>query len=303
VHLVDEQDAVTRRLDFFDDLFETLLKFATIFGAGDERSNIESEEALVLERLGYVARDDSLGETLDDGRLSDTGLPNEDGIVLGTTGENLDDPLDFRFPSYDGIEALGTSGGSEVDTELIDRRRSACLPRAAPARRGGLLGSGLREDAGGLGSDPLEIDAKTLQDTSGNPFTLSDETEQKMFSADVMVVEPTRFINRELNNLFRPRGQSNFAEHGAVAAADDEFDSGSNLAQLHTQVGEHFGGNTIALPDEAEEKVLGANVVVIKTLGLFLGQRQYSPSALSEFVKSVGHKGTSGSQGSYQSVI
>lgn len=117
-----------------------------------------------------------------------------------------------------------------------------------------------------------------------------------MFGADVVVIESARFIDGEFNDLLRSWGEPNFSEHGAVAAADDEFDGGSNFAEFDAQIGEHLGRDAIALPDEAQQEMLGTNVIVIESLGLFLGQRQYTSGALGKFVKSVGHKGTSGSQ-------
>jgi hypothetical protein len=48
--------------------------------------------------------DDLLGQPLDDGRLADPGLPDEDRVVLGPAGEDLDDPLDLRLAPDDRIE-------------------------------------------------------------------------------------------------------------------------------------------------------------------------------------------------------
>ena len=84
VQLVDEQDDLALGvLDLLEDGLEPLLELAAELGAGDERAEVERDDALVLERLGHVAAHDALGEALDDGRLADARLADEHRVVLG----------------------------------------------------------------------------------------------------------------------------------------------------------------------------------------------------------------------------
>src|SRR3989337_1942204 len=48
---------------------------------------------------GAVAGDDPSGEAFDDGGLADAGLADEDGIVLGTARQHLDDATDLLVAS------------------------------------------------------------------------------------------------------------------------------------------------------------------------------------------------------------
>ncbi len=60
VHLVDEQDdAAVGRRHLLEHRLEALLELATVFSAGDERAQVESEELLVGEALRHVAIDDA----------------------------------------------------------------------------------------------------------------------------------------------------------------------------------------------------------------------------------------------------
>ena len=59
---------------------------------------------LSLSDVGHVARHDPLGEPLDDGRLAHAGLADQDRVVLGPSGEHLDDPADLVVPPDDGVE-------------------------------------------------------------------------------------------------------------------------------------------------------------------------------------------------------
>ena len=92
VQLVDEQDDLALGvLDLLEHGLEPLLELAAVLGAGDQRAQVERDDALVLEPLGHVAAHDALGEALDDGGLADAGLADEHRVVLGPPAEHLDD--------------------------------------------------------------------------------------------------------------------------------------------------------------------------------------------------------------------
>ena len=110
-----------------------------------------------------------------------------------------------------------------------------------------------------------------------------------MLGPDVVVIQPPRLVDRELNHLLRSRSQTNLTQHGAIAASDDEFNSRSNLSQLHAQVGQHLRRHPVALAHQTEQQMLGADVVVVEALSFFLRQRQDAPRAFSELVKSICH--------------
>src|SRR4029078_5559719 len=83
VELVDEQDDLALAvLDLLQDGLEALLELAAELRAGDQRAQVERDDALVLEPLGYVAADDPLGEALHDRRLADSGLADQNRVVL-----------------------------------------------------------------------------------------------------------------------------------------------------------------------------------------------------------------------------
>ena len=52
----------------------------------------------------------ALGQALGNGRLAHTGLTNQNGVVLGAAGKDLDDPLDLLFTADDGVQLA--PGGS-----------------------------------------------------------------------------------------------------------------------------------------------------------------------------------------------
>ena len=270
VHLVDEEDAVAGALDLFDDLLQALLELAAVLGAGDEGADVQRDQRRLLQRLRHVAARDALGQALDDGGLADAGLADEDRVVLGAAREDLDDALDLLLAADDRVELVGARGGRQVDAELVDGGRA----RGGAAARRGALRHALGEDAGVFGADPLEADAEALEDAGGDAFALADEAEEQVLGADVAVVEAAGLVDGELDDLLGARSEADLAHDGAVAAADDELDGGADLVELDAEVGEDLGGDAFAFADEAEEEVLGADVVVVEALGFFLGEGQ-----------------------------
>src|SRR5215208_389349 len=104
VQLVYEQDlplGVLARLVY--DLLETLLELAAVLGACHQPGEVEGQDPPVDQGLRHLVVYDPLGEALHDGCLADAGVPDEDGVVLGPPGEDLDGGLYFLGAPDDGI--------------------------------------------------------------------------------------------------------------------------------------------------------------------------------------------------------
>ncbi len=108
-------------LDLLEHGLEALLELAAELGAGDERAEVERDDALVLEALGDVAADDPLGEALGDGRLADAGLADEHRVVLGPPAEHLDDAPDLLVAADDRIELARAGLRGQVAAVLLER--------------------------------------------------------------------------------------------------------------------------------------------------------------------------------------
>ena len=117
VRLVDEEDDGTRRgLHLGDDALEAVLELALHAGAGRQRAEVEREERRLAQLLGDGALGDAQRETLDERRLADAGLADDDRVILAAAGEDVDHLTDLRLAAEDRIElavegALGEVGG------------------------------------------------------------------------------------------------------------------------------------------------------------------------------------------------
>ena len=145
----------------------------------------------------------------------------------------------------------------------------------------------LRQDPDDLVADLVEVDAERLEDAGGDALALADEAQEQVLGADVVVAEPAGLVDRELDHPLRPRRQADLADDRPVAAPDDELDGRPDLGELDVHVLEDARGDALALADEAEQQVLGADVVVVEPLRLVLGKRQDLARAIRELVEAV----------------
>ena len=111
-----------------------------------------------------------------------------------------------------------------------------------------------------------------------------------MLRADVVMVEATCLVDRELDDLLRARSQADFADDHRIATTDDELDRGANLGQLNAHIGKNSSRDAITLTNQAKEQMLGSNVVVIEPLRLFLGQSQDFARPFCEFFEFICHR-------------
>ena len=86
------------------DRLQALLELAAVFGAGQQRPEIERQQFLALQALRHVAVDDALRQAFDDRGLADPGLADQHGIVLGAAREHLDRAADLLVAADDRVE-------------------------------------------------------------------------------------------------------------------------------------------------------------------------------------------------------
>jgi hypothetical protein len=131
VQLVDEEDhRAMGRGDLLLDRFQPLLELALHLGAGQEAADVQRQDAAVPEVLRHGAVDDALGQALDDHRLADARLADQDGVVLLATREDLDQAVGLAVPADDRVQLAAPGLGRDVDREAVE---------GAPAGLGVLL--------------------------------------------------------------------------------------------------------------------------------------------------------------------
>ena len=200
VELVDEHDEPAFGAgDLLDHRLEALLELAAILGPGDQLTQVERHEVLVLERLGDVAVDDPLGEALDDRRLPDARLADQHGIVLGATGKHLDHPADLFVPADDRIEFPRAGDLGQVAREPLQ-----CLIFLLRLLVGHLVRT----------AHPLErreqvipIDPRVGQQLPRRGALLLGQRQEQVLRGDVRVVEAFRLAVGAIDHVGQLAGQ------------------------------------------------------------------------------------------------
>ena len=137
VQLVDEGDDLALGVgDLLEHRLQALLELAAVLGPGHHGAQVERDHALALEALGHVALDDPVGQPLDDGRLADAGLADQDRVVLGPARQHLNHPADLLVAPDDRVELALAGRLGEVAPVLGQglvgllgvRRRHAVVP-------------------------------------------------------------------------------------------------------------------------------------------------------------------------------
>ncbi len=286
MQFVDEQDDVAAGTDLLEHLLQALLEVTAVTGTGDQGAQVKRVELLVLERLGHLTLDDGLGQSLDHGGLAHAGFADQDRVVLGTPGEHLHQALDLLLPADDGVELLLAGGLGQVTAELVEHQR-----RGGRALTGGagrflaLLVTG--EQLDDLLADPVQVGAELDQYLGGDALALTDQAEQDVLGPDVVVAELQRLAQRELEHLLGPRGERDVAAGGLLALADDLLDLLADTLQRDAERLQSLGRDALALVDQAEQDVLGPDVVVVEHPGLFLGQDHDAPRPVGEPLEHV----------------
>ncbi|GKT53857.1 ATP-dependent Clp protease ATP-binding protein subunit ClpB [Colletotrichum tofieldiae] len=119
VDLVDEEDNhLLGILNLLQNTLHPLLKLSAVLASGHQGADVERQQLAGLQVVGHIAVDDALGETFDDGSLTDSGLTDEDGVVLRPARQDPYDSPDLLLAANDGVHILVSGQGRHVDGEL-----------------------------------------------------------------------------------------------------------------------------------------------------------------------------------------
>ena len=285
VELVDEQDDVAPGADLLENLLQALLEVAAVPAPGHERAQVEGIELLAGERLGDLVSDDALGQSLDDRRLTDTWLADQNRVVLGAAGQHLHDPFDLFFSPDDWVELVIACERSQVAAELVEHGRArggVSLLIACLATTDSLFALVTREQLDDLLADLGEIGAEALQHLRCHPFALPHQAEQHVLGADVAVAKLQCLAQRQLEHLLGSGREGRRAGRGGTRQADRLLHLLPHGLEGHPQRLQCFSSDTLTLVDQAKKDVLGANETVVEQPRLLLCQHQDSSSSVCE---------------------
>ena len=290
VHLIDKQDGILFGGQLFDDLFDALLELAAVLGARDHAGQVERDDALVLQGLGHVARDDLLRQALDDRGLADARIADQRRVVLGAAGQDLDDALDLLFAADDRVELAFLGGGGQVAAELVERVAcGGCAARRALARHAALLCAAQRLLQ--LFDQHLRGHLEVGQRGQRDVLALAQDAEQQVLGAHIARAHLRGGLDRQLNDALGARGHALRGGGVRRAAAGQILDLLDQRVVRHARGGERLGSRAAALAQQAEQQVLRADIAVSERARGFLCLGQRLLGALGETVL-IEHRST-----------
>ena len=102
---------------------DALLKLAAILGTGHQRGHVEAHHTFVEQDAAHLALHDAQCQTLHNGRLADTRLADEHGVVLFAAAQNLGQTLYFILTADDGVETAVLGCTRYVGAEFVESGR------------------------------------------------------------------------------------------------------------------------------------------------------------------------------------
>src|SRR5699024_4339755 len=127
-----------------------------------------------------------------------------------------------------------------------------------------------------------EVRPELHENLGRDALTLADEAQQDMLRADVAVAQLQRFAQAQLEDLLRTGSERDVARRGLLALPDDLRDLFADLLEGDPHPFERLRRDALAFVDEAEQDVLGADVVVLEELRLFLREHDDAPGSVGE---------------------
>ena len=295
--LVDEQDDVAALVDLLQHLLQAFLEVTAVTGTRHQGPQVQGVQLLILQRLRHLAVDDVQCQALDHGGLTHAGFADQHWVVLGAAGQHLHYALDLVLATHDRVQLAILGCLSEVAAELVQNQGVGLLTGAArrtlrtAAHTGG---SGLAATAFFLvplvAAEQLDyllahagqVCTELDQYLRRHAFTLADEAQQDVLGADVLVAQLQRFAQREFQYLLGTRGERDVAARRVATGADDVLDLGAHGIQGDAHGFQSLRCDTLALLDQAEQDVLGADVVVIQRACFLLRQHNDAARAIRE---------------------
>ena len=116
----EEDDLAIRTFDFFDDSFDALFKLAFKFGTGNQGRDVENIDLFGQQIFRNVLLYNAPGDPFDDGRFSNTGIPDEDRIIFFAARKDVQDPADFFISTDDRVELAIQSALVEMDAVFLE---------------------------------------------------------------------------------------------------------------------------------------------------------------------------------------
>ena len=92
---IKEEDNVACFLDFIDQVLDIFFKATTILSTSFQTGNINRNNFLILDGRWHITVNDGLSQAFYDSCLTNSGISDQNRIILGPAGKDFSSFLDF----------------------------------------------------------------------------------------------------------------------------------------------------------------------------------------------------------------
>ena len=135
--------------------------------------------------------------------------------------------------------------------------------------------------------DLLRVGVQVEQDARSNAFGLADKAEQQVLGADMGMAEDLGLADGEVHDPLRTWGEGDLTGRHLVALTHDPRDPHAHLLARTMGRLEDLRGNALLFTEQAEQHVLGADVVVLQCARLGLREDDHLTRTLCELLEHV----------------
>ena len=273
--------------DLGEDGLEPFLELAPVLGPGDQGTHVEAEDRLVPQALGDITAGDPLGQALHDRGLAHAGIADQDRVVLGLPGQDLDDAPDLGVPADDRVEFAAGRLGDQVPAVLgqglVGRfRHGGGDPLVAADRRQCLQESVLGHALG-------------LEQAAGRGGrALGEQRHEQVLDRDVLVLEPARLLFGRVQQAVQPLRDPDLPRVHARAGdpgtpGELRFQRRAQPVGVRAGLGEQPGSDPLRLVEQRQQQVLAVHLGMPETERLRLRVVQRLLRFLRQAVRVHGH--------------
>ena len=137
-----------------------------------------------------------------------------------------------------------------------------------------------RQQLDNLLTHARQVSAQLGQDLGCNALAFADKTEQQELSTDVLVSHLQPLAQGKLKNLLCTWSKRNVAVVRLGSVSNNCFYLTTDVLERDSHGLQCLGSNTLTFLDEAEQDVLGTNVIVVEHPRFFLRQNYDATSTV-----------------------
>ena len=252
-----EDDLPFPLLDLFQDRFQTVLKFTSVFRTCNQGPYIKGKDLSIAEGLRDITVHDPLGKTFDNRGLSHPRLADQDRIILCPPGEDLDHTPDLIITTDNRVQLalagnIGQVSGIFLQSLILPLRVLVRDPLAA-------------SDINKRLQEQVLIHPFPLQYISAGRGLFIQDGKKKMLLADILVLHRRSGFKRLFKHLLQPHGGINLPETGAAylrQSGEQTFDLGKKRSGINPYLPQDRRHNAVCFLQQHSQEMLRLHLLM-----------------------------------------